>query len=857
MALADIASRLYQSSAYRNTSVAKALADSVKISLKTRFSLVGMAASLTGSRTLYAIAQQKYGISKEELQQEEKNEQFKKYTVESIATLSKQIALLESITEKNSNMINYIINDLGYFKYQKRMNPMTRGGFMAVQMPVNAKTVKGKLQEINEQIQALKGVRVAKATAEQNKINKQKEKDEKEKNRALLAAGILGTLTSLGVGAAGGGVAVAGLAGTAVAGATAMLGSAVINKTVKALIGKAMPILGTAFKVTALGGLALSSNERAMKRLRGERGMELFSKEDLKNEYNPGTFEYELKQQQIQMKKDINDLIESVMRPVDNAIMSITGFLALKYGINAAEFLKGKFGNVPRGSGVLGGIKGLMGMGAAATAAGGAAAAASAGGGVAAGVAGAAGAVAGRGLLPGMVRGGRVWDGKTWKSLPEQTGAPTTTAQRVRKKVPVIVKRGLAMMSGFINSPKLKFAAAKGGALGIAILVPTIMDMYAAVEQYENGNIGYDEYKNRSVEGWRTLVNVLGVGTISGVLGGLLGTAVGGPIGTAVGFLGGLGLGVVADFAMGDTTTSAAEWIFRMLYNGEPPPPLPTTTTGEQTTTPSEADLNAFNKVQKFEGVNQIDGGVETILATIRQKESGNNYNADLMKNPAAQERARKAGYAKASASGAYQFVDGTWQGLTKKYNIGTQYQRAVDAPPAVQDMVAAAYVNEVLIATNGDVSKVPVAWYTGNIQGELSAQQLAMNTGLTVERYQASWLDAYQKQGGASGTLMASRDRLNALRNNLAPQNSAEADQAMMKYFMSLGTIAQVLPTATETPAVADQTGDATSAEIKAEAAVVGVKRTVEELTRVAENVKVLQQKNNMNEPFPHVRNA
>jgi hypothetical protein len=154
-------------------------------------------------------------------------------------------------------------------------------------------------------------------------------------------------------------------------------------------------------------------------------------------------------------------------------------------------------------------------------------------------------------------------------------------------------------------------------------------------------------------------------------------------------------------------------------------------------------------------------------------------------------------------------------------------------------------------------VSKVPVAWYTGNIQGELSAQQLAMNTGLTVERYQASWLDAYQKQGGASGTLMASRDRLNALRNNLAPQNSAEADQAMMKYFMSLGTIAQVLPTATETPAVAEQTGDATSAEIKAEAAVVGVKRTVEELTRVAENVKVLQQKNNMNEPFPHVRNA
>ena len=41
------------------------------------------------------------------------------------------------------------------------------------------------------------------------------------------------------------------------------------------------------------------------------------------------------------------------------------------------------------------------------------------------------------------------------------------------------------------------------------------------------------------------------------------------------------------------------------------------------------------------------------------------------------------------SASGAYQFIDGTWRRMTAAAGIGTEYARAVHAPPFVQDAVA------------------------------------------------------------------------------------------------------------------------------------------------------------------------
>lgn len=128
------------------------------------------------------------------------------------------------------------------------------------------------------------------------------------------------------------------------------------------------------------------------------------------------------------------------------------------------------------------------------------------------------------------------------------------------------------------------------------------------------------------------------------------------------------------------------------------------------------------------------DKGVRRILETIKTRESGGNYNA---KNP------------DGSASGSYQFIDSTWKNLSGKYGIGTEYGSAKDAPPEVQDRVAAKYVEEILADNNNDVTKIPVVWYTGNAAGEMSAEALAVNRGLNASKYQSNWLGTYNKISG------------------------------------------------------------------------------------------------------------
>lgn len=130
-----------------------------------------------------------------------------------------------------------------------------------------------------------------------------------------------------------------------------------------------------------------------------------------------------------------------------------------------------------------------------------------------------------------------------------------------------------------------------------------------------------------------------------------------------------------------------------------------------------------------------VTGTTAQILATIRQKESGSNYQAQSRSS---------------SASGAYQFINSTWQSLTRQFNIGTEYNRAVEAPPAIQDAVAAAYVNQILSRNNNDVSVVPLVWYTGNPQGRISEAAVAANRGLTPQRYQTEWMQLFASMGGS-----------------------------------------------------------------------------------------------------------
>ncbi len=126
-----------------------------------------------------------------------------------------------------------------------------------------------------------------------------------------------------------------------------------------------------------------------------------------------------------------------------------------------------------------------------------------------------------------------------------------------------------------------------------------------------------------------------------------------------------------------------------------------------------------------------IQGGGETdkILATIKQMESGNNYQAQ---NPTS------------SASGAYQFIDSTWQSLTKKAGIGTEFKSAKEAPAAIQDKIAQMYLQEIMGKAGGDLSKIPTAWFTGNVQGKSSAVSQEQ-----VQKYVQKWMGIYSGMPG------------------------------------------------------------------------------------------------------------
>jgi len=131
------------------------------------------------------------------------------------------------------------------------------------------------------------------------------------------------------------------------------------------------------------------------------------------------------------------------------------------------------------------------------------------------------------------------------------------------------------------------------------------------------------------------------------------------------------------------------------------------TPTAAPTSTPDAAPISSSNNIagaptasaEQLQNLPSIPADIEKILATIRTRESGGNYGIP-----------HPIGMPNQTASGAYAFIDESWQGLTKKYGIGTEYPKAYLAPPPIQDAVAAKYVQEILQQAGGDVSKVPLA---------------------------------------------------------------------------------------------------------------------------------------------------
>ena len=158
-------------------------------------------------------------------------------------------------------------------------------------------------------------------------------------------------------------------------------------------------------------------------------------------------------------------------------------------------------------------------------------------------------------------------------------------------------------------------------------------------------------------------------------------------------------------------------------------------------------------------------GDVDRVLSTIKGVESGGDYKA---KNP------------NSTASGAYQFINGTWQAATKQYGIGQEYKTARDAPPEIQDMVARKSVEDLLRKYNGNVDKVVNVWYTGNPEGNLTAAGLAANRGLTAEAYRARFASQYNGGANLNNSSVAMADgRSNTSGGNQTVNNTQIAQTA------------------------------------------------------------------------------
>ena len=136
------------------------------------------------------------------------------------------------------------------------------------------------------------------------------------------------------------------------------------------------------------------------------------------------------------------------------------------------------------------------------------------------------------------------------------------------------------------------------------------------------------------------------------------------------------------------------------------------------------------------------DAMVNNILRTIRSGESGGKYGITSF--------AEGKG---STASGGYQFADATWQEQARKLGgEATKYKRAKDAPQEVQDAVARNYVSDILRRNGDQPAEVFKEWYAGP-KKYLTPQELAVNKGLTMDRYLAARMANYNKiASGQSG---------------------------------------------------------------------------------------------------------
>ncbi|MDQ3739166.1 MAG: M23 family metallopeptidase [Actinomycetota bacterium] len=146
---------------------------------------------------------------------------------------------------------------------------------------------------------------------------------------------------------------------------------------------------------------------------------------------------------------------------------------------------------------------------------------------------------------------------------------------------------------------------------------------------------------------------------------------------------------------------------------------------------PPEVDINGpggstGHSATEYDGVFADGVPVGIAMAASRHLESGGNYTVQA---------------AGASASGAYQVIDSTWN------NYGG-YPRAYLAPPAVQDQFAYESFVALLKRYGNDVSMIPLSWYyPASISNPGLMDVVPMPEAgnvLTPRQYQTKWMEVF-----------------------------------------------------------------------------------------------------------------
>jgi hypothetical protein len=175
---------------------------------------------------------------------------------------------------------------------------------------------------------------------------------------------------------------------------------------------------------------------------------------------------------------------------------------------------------------------------------------------------------------------------------------------------------------------------------------------------------------------------------------------------------------------------------------------------------PDELKESEVTKDNKDKANANVSADTRQILSAIKTHESQGNYTAQAQGS---------------TASGAYQFLDSSWQALTKKYGMGTEYASAKLAPKDIQDAVAAKFVDEILKANNNDPRAVFKTWYTGNAKGIISKEAMAKNNNLTADQMADQFEAILRKQQGQSGSGSETKKSENTAKNETPPPSTVK----------------------------------------------------------------------------------